>query len=302
VTARVFPSVSGRIVEILANPGQRVAAGEVLAKMRSPEFGQAQSDARKALADLRQAERALSRTRELLEHGAAAEKDLEAAETDYARALSEKERALATLSVFGSTPDAAGVDGVFSLRAPVPGVVVEKSVNPGQEVRSDQLGDRPLFAISDPARLWLFLDVTETDVTSLSPGQEVLIHARAWPERVFHGQIEVIGEGLDAATRTIKARCLVDNSEKLLRAEMYVSADVTSTASGVDVSTKAVFLKDNQPYIFVETAPGQFQRRAVKLGLESNGRSAVVDGVSAGQRVVTGGSLLLKAMIEGENS
>ena len=302
VTARVFPPVSGRIVEILANPGQTVAAGDVLAKIQSPDFGQAQADARKAVADLKQSERALNRARDLLAHGAAAEKDVESAENDYAHAVSEKERAVATLSIYGGNPDCTGVDGIFSLKAPLAGVVVDKSVGPGQEVRSDQVGDKPLFVISDPARLWLFLDVTETDAASLSSNQEVFVRSRAWPDKVFHGRVEVISEGLDPTTRTIKARCSVDNSEKLLRAEMYVSADVNGTASGVDIPTEAVFMKDNSPYVFVETTRGQFERRTVKLGVESNGRSVVVDGLSAGQRVVTEGCLLLEAILEGENS
>lgn len=302
VTVRVFPAVSGRIIEILANPGQHIAQGDTLAKIKSPDFGQAQADMRKAIADLNVAERALSRTRLLLEHGAAAEKELEAAEADHTRALSEQQRASATLSLYGADPDRSGVDGVFALKSPLAGVVVEKSLNPGQEVRSDQVGDKPLFVISDPSHLWLFLDVTEADAGSLSPNQEILVHARALPDKVFRGRLQNIGQGLDPATRTIKARCLVDNSDKLLRSEMYVSADVSAAASGVDVPTKALFLKDNEHYVFVETAPGRFQRQRVKLGLESNGRSVVLEGLIPGQRVVSDGCLLLEAMLEGENS
>ena len=302
VTARVFPAVSGRIIEILANPGQSVVAGDVLAKIQSSDFGQAQADARKAVADLRQSDRALNRARDLLAHGAAAEKDVEAAENDHAHAVSERDRALATLSLYGGDPKGLGVDGIFSLKSPVNGVVVDKSVNPGQEVRSDQVGDKPLFVISDPATLWLFLDVTETEAAALTSNQEVFVRTKGLPNKVFHSRLEIISEGLDPTTRTIKARCSVDNSEKLLRAEMYVSADVSSAAAGVDIPTEAVFLKDNSPYVFVETAHGQFQRRTVRLGVESNGRSVVVDGLSAGQRVVTEGCLLLEAMLEGENS
>jgi cobalt-zinc-cadmium efflux system membrane fusion protein len=302
ITARVFSAVSGRTVEIQANPCQNVRAGDVLVKIKSPDFGQAQADARKAAGDLKTAERALERTRELLKHGAAAEKDLEAAEAEHTRALSEKERATATLSIYGGDTNGAGVDGMFSLKAPIGGVVVEKLINPGQEVRSDQVGDKPLFVISDPANLWLFLDVTESDVSLMSPGQEVLVRTRALPDKVFHGQIQVIGEGLDPATRTIKVRCLIDNKEKLLRAEMYVGAEVTSATSGVDVATKAIFLKDNQHFVFVEKSAGQFERRQVQIGAESEGRSVILAGVLPGQRVVIEGCLLLEAMLEGENS
>jgi cobalt-zinc-cadmium efflux system membrane fusion protein len=66
----------------------------------------------------------------------------------------------------------------------------------------------------------------------------------------------------------------------------------------VVVSTKAVFLKDERHYVFVETAPGRFQRREVKLGQESNGRSVIRDGLPAGQRVVTDGTLLLESLLE----
>ena len=302
VTARVFSAVSGRTVEILANPGQDVRPGDVLARIKSPDFGQAQADTRKAVADLTNAERTLERTRELLKHGASSEKELEAAEADETRALSEQQRAAATLSLYGGNPEAAGIDGVFQLKAPIGGTVVEKAINPGQEVRSDQVGDKPLFVISDPRRLWLFLDVTEADVAWLKPGQEVIVQARGLPDKKFHGHLDIIGQGLDPSTRTIKARCTVDNGEKLLRAEMYVSVEVTSASSAVDVPTKAIFLKDNQPYVFIEKAPGQFERRQIRLGAESEGRSVILDGVLADQRVVTEGCLLLEAMLEGENS
>jgi cobalt-zinc-cadmium efflux system membrane fusion protein len=70
----------------------------------------------------------------------------------------------------------------------------------------------------------------------------------------------------------------------------------------VDVATKAVFLRNNQHFVFVETARGQFERREIKLGLESNGRSVVVEGLMAGQRVVTEGCLLLESLLDGESS
>ena len=213
---------------------------------------------------------------------------MESAEADYAKAKSEFERAtsqLLTIS-FGRTNSASGT---YDLCSPLDGIVVEKNISPGQQIRSDQMLANapqfvnPLFVVTDPARLWLFLDVSEMDVASLSPNQEVLIHTKALPDRTFHGHLEIIGGGLDAATRTIKARCRVDNSERLLRAETYVSADVAAnTPLGVDVSTKAILLKDERHYVFVETAPGQFERRAVNLGVESNGRSVVVEGLSRG--------------------
>lgn len=304
VTARVFAPVSGRIVAITAEPGQRVAAGGTLARIHSPDFGQAQADARKAIADEIVSARALARARDLFTHRAAALKDVETAEADHARAQSEKERALATLALYGADGGAAAqVDGLFALKAPVAGLIVEKATNPGQEVRGDQIGDKPLFVISDPTRLWLFLDATEADIAALAPGQEVLVRARVLPGKLFHGRIATIGEGLDPTTRTVKVRCTVDNAERSLRAEMYVNADVAAqTGAGVEVPTKALFAKDTQHYVFVATAPGRFQRRAVQVGTETNGRSRVSAGLAAGEQIVVDGCLLLEAILEGEAS
>jgi cobalt-zinc-cadmium efflux system membrane fusion protein len=291
------------MVEVLANPGQRVAAGQVLARLRSRDFGQAQADARRASADLTLTERTLDRARELLAHHAVAQKDVEAAEADHDRAVSEKERATATLAGYGGEGPGPGVDGIFSLRSPVAGVVVEKLVGPGQEVRADQVGDKPLFVISDPRRLWLLLDVTESDVAAFRRNQAVLVHARALPGKEFKGRVEVVGEGLDPSTRTIKVRCAVENGEALLRAEMYVSADVSlDQAGGVNVPTGAIFMKANRHYVFVEEAPGRFQRREVKVGLEGHGRSVVETGLAPGEALVTDGCLLLEALLEGEGS
>jgi cobalt-zinc-cadmium efflux system membrane fusion protein len=196
------------------------------------------------------------------------------------------------------------------LQSPVAGVVAEKNITPGQQVRSDaQLANAPqlfapLFVISDPSQLWLYLDVTELDVAGLRPGQEIHVHSKVYPDRVFVARLERIGDSLDPTTRTIKARAVLDNPDNLLMAEMYVTAEVVADGvNGVDVSSKAVFLKNNQYYVFVEAAPGQFERRAVKLGPENGGRITVLDGIVAGKRVVTEGCLQLQALLEnGANS
>ena len=135
-----------------------------------------------------------------------------------------------------------------------------------------------------------------------SGGQLLRIYTRAYPDKVFEGGLENVGDSLDPSTRTVKVRGRL-RSQKMLKAEMYrhggfVGGSRSRRQAGVDVSSKAVFLKDDQHYIFVEAAPGQYERKVVKLGTESDGRILVTDGVTTGQRVVTEGCLLLQALLD----
>ena len=307
VTVRIYSPVAGRVLNCPVEVNQPVAAGGSLALLDSPDFGQALADARTATGNFAAADKAFDRARELLAHGAAAPKDVEAAEAAFAAAQAERDRAVARLANYGGTLEST--NSIYSLRSPLAGVLVEKNLTPGQEIRADLMLANapqfinPQFVVTDPKKLWLFLDVDELTVTQLSPGQPVLIHTKAYPDKAFNGRLEIIGHELDPTTRTIKARCLVDNAEGLLSAEMYVTVDVTATAAaGVEVSSKAIFLRDNQPYVFVETAAGEFLRRAVKLGVESGGRTAIIDGVAVGDRVVSEGCLLLESILEGDNT
>lgn len=305
-TVRVFSPVAGHVERFGAELNQSVRKGDVLAWLSSPDYGQAQSDAAKAESDRVLAERTLARFRELLGHGAVARKDVEQAEADAAKACVESDRARAQLLglSFGRTN---GTPGLYELCSPLDGVVVERNLSPGQQVRPDQMLANapqymaPLLIVSDPSRLWLFLDVAEQDVAWLKPGQDVSIHLHGAPDRVFGSRVEMIGQGLDDATRTVPVRCVVNNADNGLRAGMYVTADVeVPVAPGVDIPAGAFFLNGSQACVFVESGPGRFQRRAVLLGDESNGRSTVISGLAPGDRVVTDGGLLLEAMLEGD--
>src|SRR5438046_2018698 len=191
-TVRVFTPFAGRVTKISADVGQAVKQRDTLAMIASPDFGQTQADARRAESDFLLTERTLARVRELYEHGAAPKKDLEAAEADFARAQTEKTRTVGRLNLYGGSLDT--IDQVCPLMSPLDGVVVEKNINPGQEVRPDQMLANapqlcsPLFVVTDPTRLWVLLDVSEKDLASIRPGEPIAIHASAFPGPVFDGR------------------------------------------------------------------------------------------------------------------
>jgi cobalt-zinc-cadmium efflux system membrane fusion protein len=296
-TTRLAPPVAGRVVRLLAALGDRVNAGDALAEITSPDFGQAQADAARAATDLASAERTRERAARLLARGAIPRKDFEAAEFDLARARADAARTAERLKRWGGDASAGSApDQLYRLRAPLGGTVVERNVNPGQEVRPDAAA--PLFVVSDPTRLWVYLDVTERDVASVAKGDRLSIAAPAYPGRRFPGRLDVVGDALDPATRTIKARGSVENRERLLKAEMYVTVgdDRGESRPAPVVPLRSVLTEGASRYCFVEEAPGRFRRTPVDVGVERNGKVTVLSGLAEDARVVTDGSLFLAAL------
>jgi cobalt-zinc-cadmium efflux system membrane fusion protein len=303
-TARVFSPFAGIVRKVTMEVNQPVARGQSLAEIQSADFGQAQADWRKAQSDFRRTERNLARAQELFEHGAAPRKDLELAEADYAGSQAEKERAEQRLAIYGALTLSTNCD--FVLPSPLEGVLVERNVTPGQEVRPDQMLANmpqitaPLFVITDPTRLWAVIDASEEDLPQLQPGQRFTFTTRAFPNQTFTGTVSVVSQYIDPATRTVKVRGTVENPDRQLRAEMFVNLALPEQrqAYAASVPQKAVFLRGDKHYVFVEEQPGQFARHEVKVGPEQQGQIAIVAGLDAGQRVVTEGCVLLQQILQ----
>lgn len=294
-TVRVFSPLAGRVSTIAVRAGDTVKAGQVLAVLAAPELGQAQSEARRAEQDHLLAQKTLARVEELHGAGVSPAKDLQAAQADLARAAAERARTAARLQLYGA---AAGIDQSFALRAPIAGVVVERNLNPGQEVRPDAAGPSGLFVISNPARLWFLLDVGEADVANILPGALVQIGATALGDERVSGQILHVADVVDPQTRAVKVRGAIDNSERRLKAEMFISAAFSRPAStGVLVPSKAVYLRGERYFVFVEERAGRFVRKTVRLGPAFDGTQVVLAGVAEGERVVTDGNLLLERLL-----
>jgi len=301
-TVRVFTPVGGRVERIAADLGARVQADAVLATLASPDFGQAQTDAARAHADLVAAERSVERARLLFERGATPRKDLDQAEAEIARARAEDRRTEARLRLWGGAHAQPGeVDQTFQVTTPIAGVVVERNLNPGQEVRID--ASAPLFVVSDPRRLWVALDVTEGELGLVAAGSSIEVRTPAYPERSFPGTLSVVGASLDPATRTARARGKLANPDGLLRAEMYVTVKVlkTENARRLMVPARCVLQEGERSFLFVEEVPGRYRRTEVRAGAESEGAVPILGGLADGARVVTEGNLLLEsAWAEGQ--
>lgn len=294
-TQRIYPAFAGRVSRILADVGQPVKPGTPLAQLASPDFGAAQADTAKAQVDARFTQKALSRQRELFEAGIISRKELEQAEAEAARSQAEIQRAEARTRLYGAR--GGSVNQQLALVSGISGIVVERNLNPGQELRPDQTGPGvpPLFTVSDPTSLWVQIDARESEAGSLRPGAGFELIVPALGGEKFKGRVTAAADFIDPATRTIKVRGLVANPDRKLKAEMLATARVQRTlGEGVLVPAQAVSLQGERHSVIVQVKPGVFEPREVTIGYQGANGVLVTGGLHAGEQVVSENMLLLQ--------
>jgi cobalt-zinc-cadmium efflux system membrane fusion protein len=291
VTARVSSPIAGRVMKMAAQIGDRIGKDGVLAEIDSPDLASAQADMTKASADQTHKKTALDRARELADSQTGSRKDLESAAADYAQAVAETARAGQRLRNLASHDQA--VAGRYVLRSPVAGVVVDRQINPGMEIRPDLAN--PLFTVTDPSRLWIIADVPEASLSGIRNGQAVEIEVEAWPGQRFKGTVKLIGATLDPGSRRVQVRCEIANPDGKLKAEMFarVAFLTGGNATAVRVPNTSLVLNGVENFVIVEREPGVFVKRKVHVSVNGLNTSYVSEGLRGGERIVSEGALLL---------
>ena len=294
-TARVFASVAGRVVKIIADVGYQVKKGDALLVMDAPDYAQAVADNNRAEADLQLKQQVLARAKQLLAANGMAQKDMESAESDARQAEAEATRAHARLKNLNLDK----TSGQYVLVAPRSGVISERQVSADSEITPG--ATVPLFVITDPQHVWGMIDLPEQDVDKIRLGQSVVVDVDAYSDAYFSGKVTAIGGALDSVTRRIQVRCEIVNSRFKLKPEMYARvAPVASISDSLPrIPNTSIVTQGLYSYVFVENSPGVLQRRKVELGLQGHENSFVRNGLIRGERVVTTGALLLNAELTG---
>ena len=293
VTARIGVGIAGRVISIRAAPGDLVKAGQVLSEIDSPDFGTAFADLSKAKTEEDRRLQSLDRARSLGAGEAISAREFEAAQADYVQAQAETLRAeqrLKTLNPYGHPIRGQRV----WLSSPINGLVAERTTTPGLEVTPGM--PVPLFIVTDPTRLWLLIDLPEKLIGQIRLGGEVAVESDAYPNERFSAKIAQLGQAVDPNTRRVVMRARINNPQRKLLPEMFVRASLLQgVGTAVRIPNGALINRGLYAFVFVETAPGEFTRRAVKLQAQGSDFSYVGTGLQGGERVVVTGALLLDA-------
>jgi cobalt-zinc-cadmium efflux system membrane fusion protein len=296
-TTPVITQVGGPVSRVLAVPGQQVRAGQPMLEVSSPDYSQLLNAYLKAADSSRLADKNYARAQDLYQHHANAERDLEQAESDRNQAHADLNAAEQGLKILGikNPADLAKITSSAQIQvlAPLSGEVVERLVSPGQVV---QAGQTQAFTISDLSTVWVLANVYQADLAAIHNGDDVVVTTDAYPGS-FHGKISYVSPSLDATTRTLQARIVVDNPGEKLKKDMYCTVLVTagSIHGAIAVPDSSILRDDNnQPFVYVTIGSNQFGRRDVEIGPSQNGQTQILKGLSAGERVVGDGSLFLQ--------
>lgn len=294
--SHIGPRTEGRIVLMHADVGNRVRGGQALAILESPEVGQIRAEEQEAEALLEIAREHYEREQRLEQQGISSRRELLNAQAELRRAEAALQSARERLRVLGA---GQGQGGQFALTAPFPGVVVAREASLGEVASSP---DR-LFTVADLSRLWIELDIFERSLTQVSEGQPVRITTAAYPGRTFLGEIVYVGDILDPATRTVRARVEIVNEGGVLRPGMFARAVIeTSTGQGTAVPAAprgAVQDVEGRTVVWVPSEhSGEFRAQPVEIGEDlGNGRVAIRSGLESGQLIVTQGAFTLTSEV-----
>jgi membrane fusion protein, heavy metal efflux system len=297
VTTPVITQVGGPVSRIVVTPGEHVRAGQPLLYVASPDYSQMRSAYIKARDAFQLTDRFYKRAQDLFAHQVISQADLEQAESNRAQAEADLQSSEQAIRVLGITnPESiltAPSSAELPLLAPLAGEVVERLCSPGQLL---QAGGTQCFTLSDMNSVWVLVNVYQNDIAYVHVGEDVTIDNETYPG-VVRGKIQYVAPALDPTTRTLQARIEASNPGERLKKDMYVTAEVRAgVIPNALAVTDAAFLRDteNMPYVYLQTGSNQFARRMVTIGETQSGKTQILTGLRAGDKVVGDGSLFLQ--------
>jgi RND family efflux transporter MFP subunit len=178
----------------------------------------------------------------------------------------------------------------LTVHAPISGFITERNAYPKQRV----MPDTTFYTIADLSTVWVLADVFEYEAAAIRTGTGAVLSMTAYPGRTFRGKVSYILPQLDPATRTLKVRIEFENAGFVLKPEMYGEVEFqTGGSRRLVVPSTAVLNSGDRQTVFVDRDKGFFEPREVKIGAQSEGRTEILSGLKAGERIVISGNFLL---------
>jgi cobalt-zinc-cadmium efflux system membrane fusion protein len=301
VLVQVFSQYPGKILKAFFNLGDEVKQGDILFTIDSPDLLQAESNVLASSGVLELQKRTLARVTMLLKAGGSAQKDVDQSTSDEQTAEGNFKAAKNAVRIFGKTD--AEIDQILAQRrvdstllvpSPISGRIVARNAAPGFLT---QPGNAPApFSVADLSTMWMLANVIETDAPAYKLGQDVEVRVPAYPDTVFKGHVTQLGSVIDPNSHRQLVRSEVDDPQHLLRSGMFASfvIRVGDPLRSLAVPAGGVVREgDGTMTVWVTTDRHRFMKRTVKVGLQQDGWTQILEGLQSGEVVATDGAVFL---------
>lgn len=302
-TVSVTALTGGRVTQVLAELGQLVRRGQLLAEIYSPDLAEARTKYLSARAELSSHELELQRTEKLVTIGAASQQELEQLHAEHTGKLAMVNSYQSKLLLLGlseeniqSLTPQSGSGSTLRIVAPAPGVVTARIANVGLNVEPSM----SLFTLTDLSSVWIVGELYERDFVAAAVGTPATVTFAAFPELQLQGKVAYIDPQVKAETRTVQVRVEVPNHKGQLRLGMLAEIRLSSRhqANSISIPRSAVQTIGNRTVVYVQDAqvPTRFVERQIVLGEPAGAESVrVTSGLEAGERIAVKGSFSLRA-------
>jgi membrane fusion protein, copper/silver efflux system len=278
--ARVLSArAPGRVERIYAFDGAQVEVGAPIVELYSPEFLSAQQEYLLS-----------SRTAKVLETNKSLGDLLGDARITQQAAANRMRNLGAGEGDIKSIESTGKTTSNLVMRSPLKGVVVKRNVEPGSTVNSGDV----IATLADPKQLWFLGNVFEQDFRLIKQGQKMVLRLEAYPDKEFIAYANYIAPTIDPQTRALLIRADVENTDDLLRPDMFATGALTTgLADAVVVPQSAIVRIRENRYAIIKVGPDTFRRIPVK-GYDLNSKSfAITEGIEQGWQVLAEGAVLL---------
>ena len=289
--AEIASPFAGRITKSFVRLGQKVAPGSPIFAISSPTFFETGKAYYQARQEMELADKSLKRQRDLVQNKVGVQKELEEAEVNFELKKKDYENAVAALKVFQINPSQMTLGQSLIVRSPISGEVVKDDIVMGQYMKEDA---EPVAIIANLSKVWFVAHVKEKDLSLIQSLKDVEIHLVALPDHPFGGKVYHISDMLDEETRSIEVLIECDNSNRLMKPEMYGTVKLSDKATeAIRVPTSAVLQEEENNYVLVSLGNHRYRKQKVTAGTTEDGKTLILSGLKDGDEIISTGAFYL---------
>lgn len=290
--------IEGRVNKVFVNVGSYVKQGETLLLIEGLEIGEIKAAFLSAKANLDYAKTSLDRQKELFKQNISSKKSLLEAEAEYTKAEAEflaQDKKIHSIGLDDSDiiTNNNHDKGLYSVKAPISGVIVERNVIIGQLINADVNA----FRIINNSSLIAEGQLYEKDITKINSSSNITVNINSLPDLTLIGKIQAIGDEVNSTTRTILVRASINNINRIVKPQMFctINIPIANNSKGIIIDEKALVRDGDQYYVFVQKSENNFIKTNVKIGSLFNEKAIILEGLTPGDKLVVNGVVDLKA-------